>query len=228
MVDTCPDKLNCIAPPSKNISRNTPVTSLVTNQTYFNIYCALCNQEEMHHLLTWKEKKICIQRSALLSTEDMETLYQSVFSAFPICNIDFHPPTLIRNVVKSCIAYTHDVNCNVPVMRNNAMTSYLTKACKEYHLPYYSYEKLYKNIYCALCELGINDLTIQNGGGGVFGDSVITPFTALMNFQQVEDSPITKNRRCTKENQIFDKRMVSMISIMLNDQRLDILNTGIT
>lgn len=70
---------------------------------------------------------------------------------------------------------------------------------------------------CA-CELGINDLTIQNGGGGVFGDSVITPFTALMNFQQVEDSPITKNRRCTKENQIFDKRMVSMISIMLNDQ----------
>lgn len=49
-----------------------------------------------------------------------------------------------------------------------------------------------------------------------------------MNFQQVEDSPITKNRRCTKENQIFDKRMVSMISIMLNDQRLDILNTGIT
>lgn len=54
----------------------------------------------------------------------------------------------------------YDVNCNVFVMWNNVMIFYLIKVCKEYDLLFYFYEKFYKNIYCVLCEVGINDFII--------------------------------------------------------------------
>lgn len=54
----------------------------------------------------------------------------------------------------------YDVNCNVFVMWNNVMIFYLIKVCKEYYLLFYFYEKFYKNIYCDLCEVGINDFII--------------------------------------------------------------------
>lgn len=112
----------------------------------------------------------------------MEVFYQFVFFVFLICNIGFYLFILIQNVVQLCIVYMYDVNCNVFVMQNNVMIFYLIKVCKEYYFLFYFYEKFYKNIYCVLCEVGINDFIIQNGGGGVFGDFVIIFFIVFMNF----------------------------------------------
>lgn len=208
MVETCPNKVICISPPSVNVSSSTPVTSLATNQTYRNMQCALCNQEEVPNLVTWEKKKICIIRSDLMSPEDISTLYQSVISESPICNVGFYPPTSTEHVVKPCVTYTYDVNCNDVELRILIDISYLTKACQENYLPYYSNRKLYKNVFCALCEFNVFDLNIQYGDRGIFDDSIITPFSALMNFQQVVEAPSTKNSRC-KENQIFDGKLVS-------------------
>ncbi|XP_052717277.1 uncharacterized protein LOC128189639 isoform X1 [Crassostrea angulata] len=212
MVETCPDEVICISPPSENVSSSTPVTSLATNQTYSNMQCALCNQEEVPNLVTWEKKKICIMRSDLMSPEDISTLYQSVISESPICNVGFYPPTSTEHVVKPCVTYTYDVNCNDVELRILIDISYLTKACQENYLPYYSNRKLYKNVFCALCEFNVFDLNIQYGDRGIFDDSIITPFSALMNFQQVVEAPSTKNSRC-KENQIFDETLKKCLDI---------------
>lgn len=213
MIETCPSNISCISPPSKNISSSIPVTSLATNQTYRNVQCALCNQEEMASLVEWGKKKFCSLRSALFAKEDVNSLYQSVFSNNPLCNIGFYPPTFYEDEVQPCVAYTHEVKCNESNTENNVVDDYLIKACQEFHLPYMFNEIIYKNIYCALCEHDIINLPIQYFPGGfqLSEDFLPNPFSALIDFQQIPDEPIKKSLACAK-NQMLDNRLVSFLT----------------
>ena len=46
IIKTCLDGAECTLPPSTNITKSTPVTSLSSNETYISIQCALCNEEK--------------------------------------------------------------------------------------------------------------------------------------------------------------------------------------
>uniref|UniRef100_A0A8W8KDJ4 SMB domain-containing protein n=1 Tax=Magallana gigas TaxID=29159 RepID=A0A8W8KDJ4_MAGGI len=209
MIKTCPNNINCISPPSINISSSTPVTSLATNQTYCTIQCALCNHEEMSSLVEWEKKKFCNLRSALFAKEDVNSLYQSVFSLNPLCNIGFYPSTFYEDKVQPCVKYTHEDKCNESKTENNVVNAYLIKACQEFYLPYIFYNIIYKNIYCALCEHDITNLPIQYFSGKELGkDFLPNPFSALIDFQQIPDEPIIKSLACAK-NQMLDNRLVS-------------------
>ncbi|XP_052717791.1 uncharacterized protein LOC128189986 [Crassostrea angulata] len=214
MIKTCPNNINCISPPSINISSSTPVTSLATNQTYRTIQCALCNQEEMSSLVEWEKKKFCNSRSALFAEEDFNSLYQSVFALNPLCNIGFYPPTFYEDKVQPCVEYTHEDKCNESNTENNVVDAYLIKACQEFYLPYIFYNIIYKNIYCALCEHDITNLPIQYISGGFqWGEDFLpNPFSALIDFQQIPDKPIKKRLACAK-NQMLDNRLNMCLDI---------------
>uniref|UniRef100_A0A8W8KH11 SMB domain-containing protein n=1 Tax=Magallana gigas TaxID=29159 RepID=A0A8W8KH11_MAGGI len=213
MIETCSSNINCILPPSKNISSSTPVTSMATNQTYRNVQCALCNQEEIASLVEWEKIKFCNSRSALFAKEDINSLYQSVFSSNPVCNIGFDPPTFYEDKVQPCVAYTIEDKCNES-NTNKVVDAYLIKACQEFYLPYTFFKTIYKNIYCALCEHDFILLPIQyySGGYGQNDDFLPNQFSALIDFQQIQDEPIKKSLECAK-NQILDNRLNMCLDI---------------
>eukprot|EP00105_Crassostrea_gigas_P039566 XP_019923714.1 PREDICTED: uncharacterized protein LOC109619017 [Crassostrea gigas] len=214
VVETCPNNVKCISSPSKNITNSIPVTSLTTNQTYLNVQCALCNQEDITKLVVWEKKKFCTIRSALFSNKDIATLYKSVFSVTPVCNIGFHPSSSLHDSVKQCVEYTNDGNCIESIIPRNRMGAYLKRACKDFYIPYFSEEIVYKNIYCALCERVITDLPIQITLQGLHNnaDLLPTPFSALIDFQQISDEPIQNSLECAT-NQIKDNKMNMCLDI---------------
>ncbi|XP_048747084.2 uncharacterized protein LOC125659428 [Ostrea edulis] len=207
MIKTCPDGAVCILPPSRNITKSTPVTSLFTMETYINIQCAFCNNEEISDLVFWEKKKLCSSRSALLSRENPDMLYKSVFEQFPLCNVGFYPPASVQSVANACLGATLDVKCEN--IADNRIKNYLIEACQEYYLPYYTHNNIYKNIYCAMCMFDLKDLYIQyEFHGGTYGtiDTMLTPFSALMDFKTDEKEPIANTMKCTA-NQIFDEKL---------------------
>jgi hypothetical protein len=210
MINTCPDDTFCILPPSRNITKSTPVTSLITRESYINMECASCNNEELFNLVLWEKKKLCISRFALLLGEDLETVFNTVFQPLPVCNVGFYPPASVENVVKTCLGNTIDVNCEDRT--HNRVKGYLTKACRKYFLPYRAYNEVYKNIYCALCDKGAKYLYVQNEiyGGQINFNPVLPSFTALMDFKMGEKQPIANKMKCTA-NKIFDERLVSCV-----------------
>jgi hypothetical protein len=210
MIKTCPDGAICISTPSRNITNSTPVTSLITKETYISIECALCNEEEPSHLVLWEKKKVCTRRFAVLSRENPEKLFKSVFKQEPVCNVGFNPPASVQSVANRCIAYTQSGNCEST--SENRTNNFLVKACHQYYLPYHAYDMVYKNIYCALCDYQAKDLYIQydSNSGGIYVDSMLSSFSALMDSDIVEKEPIANTMKC-KGNQIFDEKLVGPV-----------------
>jgi hypothetical protein len=204
MTKLCPDGADCISPSSRNITMFTPVTSSVTNETYINVKCAVCNNERLSDLVSWEKKKICNTRYHLLSRQDPDTFYDLVFQWFPDCNLGFYPPASVQNVVNHCLAPTIATNC-----KKTGDMNYLIEACRKYQLSYHFNNEIYKNIYCALCEYDAKDLTIQydKHGNTFYFDQALMSFSALMDFKKVEEEPMAKNTKCTI-NQIFDEKTV--------------------
>ncbi|XP_062610696.1 uncharacterized protein LOC134272488 [Saccostrea cucullata] len=220
MVDTCQSGATCLSPKSRNITNATPVTSLLTNETYLNIQCSLCNNESILDMVPWETEKICMNRSALFSNDKFETLYKSVFSINrSVCNIGFHPPKYIQRIINPCVKYTAQIvpTCNKLHRLTEETKAILRDSCQKYYLPYKTSNNIYKNIYCALCEKVVFDLTIQNDVGGAgFITSMLSSFTALMDFKQTENEVNTKDTNCAK-NQVFDKEMnMSVLLSSLN------------
>jgi hypothetical protein len=204
IIKICPDGTDCISPPSRNITKFTPVTSFLTRETYINVNCAICNNERLSDLVSWDMKKMCTFRNILLSRQDPDTFYDMVFQRLKDCNLGFYPPASVQNVVNPCLAPTIETKCE-----NTRGMDYLSEACQGYHLPYHTNNEIYKNIYCSLCGYDAKDLTIQyDKHGNIFSlDQTLTPFSALMDFENVEKEPIAKNTKCAT-NQIFDEKMV--------------------
>ncbi|XP_062580387.1 uncharacterized protein LOC134242329 [Saccostrea cucullata] len=216
MIDTCKSGATCLSPQSRNITHATPVTSLITNETYLNLQCSLCNNESIFDMVPWEREKICKNRSALFSNDNFETLYQSVFSIkSPVCNIGFHPPKSIQKIINPCIKYTAQThpNCNKLHGLTEETKVLLLDACQIYYLPYRTSNAIYKNIYCALCDIDVFDLTIQiDVGGAGFITSMLSSFSALMDFKQTENEVHTKDTNCAT-NQVFDRKMSKCLNI---------------
>ncbi|XP_062618607.1 uncharacterized protein LOC134280201 [Saccostrea cucullata] len=214
IIQTCQSGANCLSSQSSNISYATPVTSLLTNETYLNFQCALCNYEVIPDLVLWESVKICENRSALFSKHTLETLYLSVFlMSNPVCNIGFRPPKSIQKKVLPCLKYTVRVD---PICKflPEEFQRHIKAACQDYYLPYTSIDKTYKNIYCALCEEAFFGLTIQNiGDGSIFViDSMLPTFTALIDFNREESMEPKKDSNCAT-NQIYDSKMSKCLDI---------------
>jgi hypothetical protein len=204
MTKFCPDGVDCISPPSRNITMFTPVTSSVTRETYININCAVCNNESLSDLVLWDKKKFCSSRYHLLSREDPDTLYDMLFQQLPHCNLGFYPPPSVQNLVNPCLTPTIEANCEV-----NRGMNYHSNACQKFHLPYKTNNEIYKNIYCSLCEYDAKHLTIQHAkhDNTFSSNRALTHFSALMDFKKIKEEPIAKNTKCAT-NQIFDDKMV--------------------
>lgn len=212
MVESCPDGKVCIPPKSQsiNVSLFTPVTSILTNETYRYLQCALCNEENISDLLFWKQDKIvCTTRSYLLSTVlTPDSIYQKIFDKLLPCNILFYPPNTIRELVTSCISTT-DIPCyQTGSLDGNA--SYLIQACNDYYLPFVTNYITFKNIYCALCNgLTLLDLPIESKEDKGYGGSEDFPvFSALINFNKERSVDEFHNDVECAHGQMFNKHLV--------------------
>ncbi|XP_062610698.1 uncharacterized protein LOC134272489 [Saccostrea cucullata] len=193
-----------------------PVMFLSSNDTYLNTQCALCNDEFISDIVPWEMEKICRYQSALFSNDDFEILYQSVFlNDIPVCNVAFSPPSSIQKIVNPCITYTPrlDSTCNRTIKFWEETRSVFIDACQKYYLPYKNSDKVYKNLYCALCDELVFDLTIQNDfdGSGII-TYMLSTFSALMDFKRTVNIEHTKDVKCAR-NQIFDSRMSKCLDI---------------
>ena len=209
MVKTCPNGTEClnVSLAAANITNYTPVTSIDTNETYVNVYCAFCNQELMSNVIFWEQKNICLQRSALFNT-DTEFLFRSIFGLYPECNIGFYPPESLQAMAQSCQGNLFHHSCTDNILPNNRMRAYLTQACQKYYLPYSKLGIVYKNIFCALCENDLVDLSIENNPNHFFVDPLNgVVFSGLLNFHQTKPQATTRSTEC-KENQLLDKTLV--------------------
>lgn len=218
MVDSCPDGKVCIPSNSHsiNVSLFTPVTSLLTNETYRYLQCALCNDENISDLLFWKQDQIvCTSRSYLLSTMlTPDAIYQKIFDKLSPCNILFYPPNTIRELVTPCISTT-GVPCNqTGSLDGNA--SYLIQACNDYYLPFITNHKTYKNIFCALCfAMPLLDLPIENKEDTGYGGSKDFPlFSALINFNKKRSVDEFHNDVECAPGQMYYKQLVCIFNSM--------------
>lgn len=212
MVDSCPDGKVCIPSKSQSINMSlfTPVTSLLTNETYRYLQCALCNDENISDLLFWKQDKIvCTSRSYLLSSVlTPDAIYQKIFDRLSPCNILFYPPNTIRELVTPCISTT-GITCN-QTGSLDGNSSYLIQACKDYYLPFITNYNTFKNIFCALCfSMNLLELPIENKKDSAYGGSKDFPlFSALINFNQKRSVDEFHNDVECGHGQIFHKELV--------------------
>ena len=146
-----------------------PVTSLETNVTYKNFFCAVCNHDDRNTYL-WNislylsaKRTIPMLQNMTQSEKERYLLNNMIYSEEKkswglVMNDDFHklnlqflvPPNL-QKFVKKC--YRNMVRTCDPSYANNSSLQY---KCWSYYSPIQikeegKYVKKYRNIHCAMC-----------------------------------------------------------------------------
>lgn len=222
LIDSCPNGYKCVTPTAHiwNITLSTPVTSLLTNETYLNIQCALCNNESSINLIDWKRDQIlCTERATLLLKETHKNPSRFIFTPDPMCNILFYPPSTIKNLVTPCI-FIKDSPCNASGLLSREK-AYLSRACEEYYLPFSTCYHIYKNVYCAFCHFhSLTDIPIECDGQQVIDIDNFPTFTALMDFNDHQEIVETRDESCAFGH-VYDKYMVGKMIILSFDRQTE-------
>ncbi|XP_062613408.1 uncharacterized protein LOC134275172 [Saccostrea cucullata] len=212
LIDNCPNGESCHLPQlqANNISLSTPVTSLLTNESYKNIHCALCHNESTLDLIFWKQNQVlCRKRSDLLLRKTPEELQQFVFREDPRCNVLFYPPRSLEDTIKPCV-YVHDVPENLSSLVD-ADRPYLIQACNKYYVPYTNCHHTFKNVFCALCYQeslfgAIKQMPIECKEDNTDRLDYFKTFSALLDFDKEREVPTLENEICAWD-QMYDNRM---------------------
>ena len=153
-----------------------PVTNNYTNETYRNVYCALCNFDDTDSLTPWKVNLSCSQNAP--STISLPTLAQDILTQEG-CNLIFEKPKTL--LIDSC----RDIydSCNLtgfwPLFDQE-----IVDGCEFYKA---EFANEYRNIFCYICNRLTDKLpkecdnSIRNEYRPPF------PFSVLFDFNSIEE-----------------------------------------
>jgi hypothetical protein len=210
LINSCPSGDPCDAQKT-DINSSTPVTSSSTNETYLNVDCALCNNENSQDLVFWKQNNVlCQDRTSLLLEKTLRDISELSTHQFPECNVLFYPPATVADIVKRCPTVSKlQRPCN-DSGRLSMERSYLVQACNSYHLPYTDCYMTYKNVFCALCFTdSVNQLPIECNKDVGFSANQFPMFSALIDFDKEREIVVAVHDRNCGVGQVFDRHVVS-------------------
>ena len=171
------------------------------NETYQNVYCALCNNILKEQTIYWVPSVQC--STSVLIPSSMDTVFVDV-SKVSDCNIIYNLPDKDMKLPECDIKISQ---CNVTGLWKR-YDPVIEAACHAYTAVFNSE---YNNIFCYLCnemEENMPESCIKQGGHGIaFSFSALLKFTQTSTENQ-QGSPSDTVEKCT-ETQILDSLKVS-------------------
>ena len=191
-----------------------PVVDNITDNTYQNVYCALCNNVSEQNIVYWDASVQC--RAGVLLPTSVKTVVDEVNDA-PDCNIVYNPPPT-GMLLSEC---TYKISeCNV-TGRWEIYDPVTEAACHAYTAVF---DNEYNNIFCYLCNEPLRPAPgVCNKRGS---PPAFISFTALLRFKgppQATAETEAKDNSCL-ETQIYDTLKVRHIpATMLLRCRRDVI-----
>lgn len=225
MISSCPDHFNnnteivrrCEGTEHDNDYRRfQPVTSLISNETFRNLDCALCNQERVGSVLAWEPKLMCETADEILQINTEGELQKRLFASPPLCHMDFLPlSNVLRDRAKKC---TQEDRMIKQCMFRTEWWEYdadIERGCYMDYIDPYTFclpNKLhftYKNVFCAMCNVKnwTTDLMTECPEENIIHNGMLS-FSALIDFSGVYPKQHNQQKECP-DQYIFDPLMVS-------------------
>lgn len=181
-----------------------PVSSIVSNVTFRNYYCAICHHATDLDLRLWNTKIQCIMDKKLLISNPSEIA--SGLAVEDLCQVVFIPPNDITDVVRHC-QEGFIARCNVTGSWESGDDN-LESACLSYTSEYNGY----KNIHCFLCN-GHNVSDIEQICEPMQFPPDYHSFVALLDFNNLEGTSTDyirnkQTKQCSSSSR-YDPLMVS-------------------
>ena len=149
----------CESPDYNIIDKAYPVTSLTSGQSYWNMFCSICN-EDVDRLERWG--KICMPNSPILPMSPQISDFNRTMSRMG--KLMFTPPANIS--VKSCIRHQDTQGCYKNSSNVDGFNhTYLQEAYNHFFSPVRTKSTIYANIFCFLCA-NTKDVTLLGGEKG--------------------------------------------------------------
>lgn len=139
----------CSFPDEFQLLDVTPVTSLASNQSYRNLFCAYCNNDGTS-LVDWELSLTCFSNEDLpKNLFNEQSTSQEVFQRIlqdRLCSVTWSQPPEI--LVESCFASKYmmsDCPYYVP--------EFIVSLCRDelYFIPYRGNDAVYRNVFCYVC-----------------------------------------------------------------------------
>lgn len=224
MISTCPESFvnqerirKCeIVKGANQYKSYQPVTSLVSNETFRNLDCAICNGESATSVEPWTEKVLCDSQSAIMQIDSLESLNKRVFDGSGQCNVQFIPPGRVSdNRIDQCITREDYISkCNNSGIWRKS-DPFIEEACNMNYINTFRVCKsrgvhvFYKNIFCAMCNVGDwrTELPVECAEEYILDSDHLKSFSALLD---LSDRP-----RISKNCEFYDPLLVSNLTNFL-------------
>lgn len=169
-----------------------PVTSIVTNKIYRNIYCAICNEEDEQQLLKWKTSVSCDKKVYVFPRSFISLL--DYIQREKLCNIFYYSSSSSASP-KKCSWGVGITKCN----HTGEISTYdpvLELGCNSYTSLYNGY---YRNVHCFMCNHK-EIPSISNCSSGKTSPFDIAAFSALLDFNVFNEEEQAKDRLMHKDD----------------------------
>ena len=213
----------CEHPDPYRVEQAYPVTSLTSGHTYWNYFCALCNNDA-DWLGDWNITIIsngyffyyANGSTSSVMPEHFQEVYTDMVDAGAIFYL---PPSGIKP--KACVPSNAVLGCKRPndqTLESNSM--FLQEVCEQFHQPIIMQTMPYKNIFCFLCGASgfdTNDGSSCHGDTEKFlGDALITGLITFRDkqiYNEKGDDPGHFDENGCSCAQIYDIYSVSASAI---------------
>lgn len=194
--DDSPTRQKCENPDEfSNWRTKVPVAHIKTNDTFQNVYCAVCNNVLKEHTVYWNPLIQCSK--SVMIPSSIDTIFEEV-DAVSDCNIVYKLPQIGMQLP----------TCDIKISQCNATGHWkrydpvVEAACHAYTA---IYNNDYNNIFCFLCNELKENLPLScepNPKAGIaFSFSALLKFTSP---SEVEMEPASGAEGKCKETQIHD------------------------
>jgi hypothetical protein len=202
----------------RDIHLHQPVFSTVSNETFKNQDCAVCNGEPVDTLIPWKPTLVCSSKRTLMKRRSFAELQSAVFQNNSVCNIVYIPPPSIQTT--GCVDKEFYIGSCNESGQWETFDDKILSACHadvvnvylDCSLPYE--RRLFKNIFCAMCNtpdwingLAIECLTSINLFENIASNLV--SFTALIDLGDKGKVEIPHEGTVCSSDSLYESRVVS-------------------
>nr|KAG5710426.1 hypothetical protein BaRGS_022244 [Batillaria attramentaria] len=205
MIDKCPEGHSyenglvekCENASLSGLEGHWPVVSIQTKSVYRSIHCAKCN-EDAASVLKWDVKIQCLDHVHLDDTSSQKAVLDKVLNVSG-CHVSFDPPQGFQ--LHACQSVSDEAiisTCNATGERH-LYDELMWKACETFHSYVKGFRVSFQNIFCALCNYEVADLS------SVCPRQFPFPFVVVMSADALSRVTSSGTDQCTcQEGELYD------------------------